>query len=478
MIAGPNHTRQILTRMQGLLLLLSRSSITRRSVAIGVATCMNHSGTGSCCVRCAGVGIGVGSEVRLRSCTSRFLWNPTKPHFSYTSSRSVWTYIPPTTTQKCCPPPSMVWTTMGYQMQPSQQRQSLLRSQTPYQLLQRRCMARNRSKRRSPMIFMEDHELSPRRPTTTTNGTSRSSDTPVIYDPHIKHHRRHQAKTPRQQREQEIYETEQMLERIHAIVPDQMTPVHLHYCIKQHLWYRATAIVPNEDDDSDDMNDDTNDQTDKSDNDEPPSSQERPSNQPQHYKIDIGLAPRSLESIGDVLLLTLFNNSRKEGGPKLPDLNARRDHLDPYKNSMKTSLPFQEGELLFAIVWEGLEEEKDEQEFYLVTGRNIWRSPIRGVATLNMEYIDRNWTTDPPTVETVLLSIVCTREDYYYKISDMYDGPLIVPDVENSTSGPNRQKKRKDRSRTMVMDNDLLEEHCHPWVSPNDYHDYVEANPP
>ena len=351
--------------------------------------------------------------------------------------------------------------------------------------MQRRyMMARNRSKkRRLPFIFLEDHELSPRRtttvvtPSTTNHDNNNTNSSSIMYDPNMKQPHQHRSKVRLQSREQEIYETEQIMERLQAAATTSNSKSSsfqlVHYCIKQHLWYRATPMMDDDDAEEEDNNDDERDAR-RRENDKEPQQQK----QQQYYKVDIGLAQRSLESIGDVLCLTLFNNSRKENGPRLPDLNARRDHLDPYKKTMKTSLPFKEGELLLAIIWEGVEEDKKDHEFYLVTGRNIWRSPIRGVATLNMEYIDRNWTTHPPTVDTILLSIVCTRDDYYYKISEMYDGPLIVPDVENSTSGPNRQKKRIDKSRTVDMDNEALEEHCHPWVSPNDYHSYVEANPP
>ena len=330
-----------------------------------------------------------------------------------------------------------------------------------HQHQQRRHMARNRSKRRNSFIVLEDHELSPRHtkmPVPVYNHT-RKTNHQKIYP---------MVQTPQQLREEEIYQTEQMIERLHATIPEPMGTYHTmqYYCIKQHLWYRATPMYDHDDDDEpDDSSDDDNHNH---------HHQKRPVN----FNIDIGLTPRSVDSIGDVLCITLFNNRQKEGGPKLPELNARRDHIEPYKKNMKTSLPFEEGELLFAIIWEGIEEDKSDHEFYLVTGRNIWRSPIRGIATLNMKYIHRNWTTHPPTAETVLLSIVCTRDDYYYKISHMYDGPIIIPDVENSTYGPNRQKKRIDRSRTMDMDNDSLEEYCHKWVTPDDYHTFMEANPP
>jgi hypothetical protein len=330
------------------------------------------------------------------------------------------------------------------------------------------------------LIFLEDHVFSPRLSPEidpfnlddTKNDNDSNSNNNNNKNPKIdKAKSRPRVPTTPQQREQEILETELIMEGINAIASEDMETFHKYYCIKQHLWYRASPLYENDRDDDDDDDDNDNEHDD-------PHPERRSRKRPTKYKIDIGMAPRSLESIGDILCLTLFNNSRKEGGPKLPELNSRRDHFEPYKKIMKTTLPYEEGEMLFAVVWEGIEEDKKDHEFYLVTGRNIWRSPIRGIATLNMEYIDRNWTTDPPTVDTVLLSIVCTSDDYYYKVSHMYDGPIIVPDVENSTYGPNRQKKRVDRSRTMNMDNDSLEEFCHPWVSPIDYNTYMEANPP
>jgi hypothetical protein len=243
-----------------------------------------------------------------------------------------------------------------------------------------------------------------------------------------------------------MIETEQMLERMRSLLPDETNESQLFYCMKQHLWYRATPI-------RDSKNDNDDDTIDK-------------------YLIEVGLAPRALESVGDILYIVLYDKN----GPKL-ELTSKRDNTDEINKYRKSSLHYEEGELMVAITWEGIEQQKGDEDFYLITGRNIWRCPIRGMATINMEYIDRNWTIHPPDTGTVILYIECTKEDYYHKINHLYDGPLVTPDVENSTSPENRQKKRIDKTLTTTTD-DPIENYCHPWLLPMDYETYIEANEP
>jgi hypothetical protein len=245
-------------------------------------------------------------------------------------------------------------------------------------------------------------------------------------------------------RQQKEMETNLVLERIRTLVKqsqsehEQEEQQELYYCIKQHLWYRVQAIPNNK------------------------------------YMIEIGLAPRALEAVGDILSIVLYDKD----GPKM-ELTSKRDKTSHYdmNQNRKVTLDYEEGELLFAITWEGIEQDKGDQLFYLVTGRNIWRCPIRGTATLNMEHINRNWTTLPPDTKTVLLYIECSSEDYVNKVSNLYKDALVTPDVENSTSWQNRSKKRIDKTRTTTI-NDPIENYIHPWVLPYDYNTYIEANQP
>jgi hypothetical protein len=357
-------------------------------------------------------------------------------------------------------------------------------------------MARTRHPRKLHPMIVEDHAFSPRRvlmPATTnkignkTTASRRKKDTysDDYFDDDTYNYTASKGSSSRsgneQQRRQmqqqdddvdidDVEETERIMDMIHSVLPPDIE--HTHYCVKQHLWYRVKPLHVN-----------TNITT-KAEETSPGSAQ---------YLIEVGLAERSIQSVGDILYMSLYpkpgmttttsshplSNKKPQKSPwKLPDLTSHRDNIEPYKQIMITSnVPYKEGELFCTITWEGIEKEKgDEHDFVLVTGRNIWRCPIDGIVSLNGQYLHRNWAVDRPDTETPLLFIICSKEDYYRKLSQMYDGPLIVPDVENSTK-EKKFKRSIDKSYNMNATNDgPLDQYYYPWVSPKDYDIYIEAN--
>jgi Ribonuclease H2 non-catalytic subunit (Ylr154p-like) len=186
-----------------------------------------------------------------------------------------------------------------------------------------------------------------------------------------------------------------------------------HYCTKLHIWVRAVPQLPYE------------------------------------YRMEFGFTTRSLESVGDIISIEL-NGIVKDGSST---------------KTKKKSIYYEEGDLFFAIKWEGVE--KRDGSFYLVTGKNIWRCPIRGTVTLNEAYADRNWKVEPPDETTILAYIQCSREDYYAKVSQQHQSIKVI----------DKDKPITHKNKTHI---DELDEtnYNHRWVDLEGYETFMrDFNP-
>jgi hypothetical protein len=205
----------------------------------------------------------------------------------------------------------------------------------------------------------------------------------------------------------------------HSRWPQSRTP-RLHYCTKQHLWMRAVAENPYE------------------------------------YRIDVGLAPRAWDAVGDMLKVELYSG---EDG-----VSIRR----------AKNIFYEEGDFFLSIQWEGIEFK--DKEFYLVTGTNVWRCPIRGTVRLNPDDADRKWKVDRPESTHVMLTIHVSREDYLVKLRQEETPPEEAeePPVEE----PDPPKKHKENPNKNPKTNDPLTTYRHRWVCKEDYETFMRDMDP
>jgi hypothetical protein len=170
---------------------------------------------------------------------------------------------------------------------------------------------------------------------------------------------------------------------------------------------------------------------------------------PYEVRIDVGLAPRAWEAVGDVTKVELYGG---EG------VTVRAKNVF-----------YEEGDFFLSVQWEGIEYNKDN-EFYLVAGTNVWRSPIRGTVRLNPQDADR------PESTHVMLTIHVSREDYLFKV-EQEEREEEEPE-EPPVSEPEPPKKHKVNPNKNPKTNDPLETYKHRWVNLEEYEIFMRDMDP